>query len=42
MIPWMIKKQDTVALSSPEAEYIADCEVSREVIWLRKLLSNLF
>jgi len=29
-------------LSSVEAEYIAACEVSREVVWLRELLSDLF
>jgi len=38
----MRRKQDMVALSSVEAEYIAACEVSREVVWLRKLLSDLF
>ena len=42
MVSWMSRKQDTVALSSAEAEYVAACEVSREAIWLRKLLSDLF
>ena len=42
MISWMSRKQDTVALSSVEAEYDAACEVSREAVWLRTLLSNLF
>ena len=42
MISWMSRKQESVELSSAEAEYIATCEVSREVVWLRKLLSDLF
>lgn len=42
MISWMSRKKDTVALSNVEVEYVAACEVSREAIWLRKLLSNLF
>ena len=36
------RNQDTIALSSAEAEYIAACEVSREAVWLRKLLFDLF
>ena len=42
MVSWMSIKQDTIALSSVEAEYVAACEVSIEAIWLRKLLSDLF
>eukprot|EP00253_Pinus_taeda_P001484 PITA_01484 len=42
MVSWMNKKQDTIALSSVEAEYVAACEVSQEVVWLRKMLSDLF
>lgn len=38
----MSKKQDMIVLSCAEAEYIATCKVSKEVIWLRKLLSDLF
>ena len=38
----MSKKQESIALSSVEAEYIAACEASREVVWLRELLSDLF
>eukprot|EP00253_Pinus_taeda_P011456 PITA_11456 len=34
--------QGPVALSSAEAEYVATCEVGKEVVWLRKLLSDLF
>jgi len=42
MISWMSRKQDTTALSSVEAEFIASCEVRKEVICLRMLLSDLF
>eukprot|EP00253_Pinus_taeda_P002479 PITA_02479 len=42
MISWMSGKQEIVALSSAEVEYIATCEVSKETVWLRKLLFDLF
>ena len=42
MVSWMSRKQETMALSSVEVKYVPACEVSREVIWLRKLLSDLF
>lgn len=42
MVSWMSRKQNIVALSSAEAEYVLACEVSREAVWLRKLLSDLF
>ena len=38
----MCRKQDPVALSSAEAEYVAACEVGKEAVWLRKLLIDLF
>jgi len=31
-----------VALGTAEAEYVAACAVSREAVWLPKLLSRLF
>jgi hypothetical protein len=31
-----------MALSTAEAEYIALCVAVRELVWLRKLLANLF
>jgi hypothetical protein len=40
-ISWSSKKQTIVALSSTEVRYIALCEVGREVVWLRSLLSQL-
>jgi hypothetical protein len=38
---WGSKKQGSVALSSTEAEYIATAHAAKEVIWLRRLLSEL-
>jgi hypothetical protein len=39
-ISWCSKKQQTVALSSTEAEYMAACQATKEAIWLRRLLSD--
>jgi transposase InsO family protein len=40
IITWSSKRQATVALSSCEAEYIAETEAAKEAIWLRRLLGN--
>jgi hypothetical protein len=37
MISWLNRKQTSVALSTAEAEYIAACSTSSEVVWLRKV-----
>jgi hypothetical protein len=42
MVSWSSRKQSCVTLSMAEAEYVAACATSREKIWLRKLLSQLF
>ena len=42
VISWFSKKQSYVALSTAEAEYVVACSASCEVVWLRKLLSDLF
>jgi hypothetical protein len=42
MISWSSKMQSTTAQSTAEAEYIVASVASREAVWLRKLLSNLF
>eukprot|EP00253_Pinus_taeda_P009513 PITA_09513 len=39
---WCCRKQKSVALSSAEAEYMGASTTSCKVIWLRKLLVNLF
>jgi hypothetical protein len=42
MISWSSRKQSSIAQSTAEAEYIAASTASREAVWLRKLLSDLF
>ena len=41
LIDWQSKKQTTVALSSTEAEYMAITEVTKEIMWLRAILTEL-
>jgi hypothetical protein len=41
VITWNSKKQPIVALSSAEAEYIAESHSGREALWLRRLMSSL-
>ena len=41
VISWFSRKQSFVALSTPEAEYVAAYLASYEAIWLRKLLSDV-
>lgn len=40
-ITWNSKRQQTVALSTTEAEYMALCHASKEAIWIQKLLMDL-
>jgi hypothetical protein len=40
-VSWKSSKQDTVADSTTEAEYIATSEAAKEVIWIRKFVSEL-
>jgi hypothetical protein len=42
MISWSSRKQGSIAQSTAEAEYIVASAASREAVWLRKLLSDLF
>ena len=42
MISWFSWKQSCVVLSTVEVEYVAACSASCNVVWLRKLLSDLF
>jgi hypothetical protein len=39
---WSSRKQGSIAQSTAEAEYIVASVASREAVWLRKLLSDLF
>lgn len=38
---WSSKKKDTIALSSYEAEYVAEGATTKQVLWLKKLIANL-
>ncbi|WVZ96895.1 hypothetical protein U9M48_042475 [Paspalum notatum var. saurae] len=40
-VSWKSSKQDTVADSTTEAEYIAASEAAKEVVWIRKFVSEL-
>lgn len=40
-ISWACRKQQCVAMSSCESEFIALCEASQETVWLRKLLDDM-
>jgi hypothetical protein len=42
MISWSSRKQGSIAQSTTEAEYIDANFASREAVWLRKLLLDLF
>ncbi len=39
---WSSKKQTTFAQSSMEAEYIAVLEVTKETVWIGRLLEKLY
>ena len=41
-ISWFSRKQSYVALSTTEVEYVAPYSDSYEVVWLRKVLYDLF
>lgn len=40
-VTWKSSKQDTVADSTCESEYIAACEASKEAIWMRNFIGDL-
>lgn len=41
VISWNSQKQSVVALSTTEAEYIAASETVREIVWVRRLISEI-
>ena len=40
-ISWISKKQQVVALSTTEAEYIALCSATQEAVWLKRLVEEI-
>ena len=40
-ISWCSKRQQSVALSLTEAEYMAETQATKEAIWLRRFLSEI-
>ncbi|KAJ0653431.1 putative RNA-directed DNA polymerase [Helianthus annuus] len=40
-VTWSSKKQNTVALSSTEAEYVASSAATSQAVWLRRILCDL-
>ena len=40
-ISWKSKRQSIVALLSTEAEYVALCSATQEIVWLRSLLAAM-
>jgi hypothetical protein len=40
-ISWQSQRQKSVALSTVEAEYMAECQAAKEAVWLRALLNEL-
>jgi hypothetical protein len=41
-ISWCTKKQEIIALSTTEAEYVAITHASKEALWLHTLIKELF
>lgn len=41
LVTWCAKRQDTVALSTTEAEWMAASDCTKELIWLQQLLSEI-
>ena len=40
-VSWRSRKQDSVALSTSEAEYIALSSAAQETVWIRRLITEL-
>ena len=40
-VSWKISKQSTTADSTTEAEYIAVSEAAKEVVWIKKFITEL-
>jgi hypothetical protein len=40
-VTWASHRQKTVALSTTEAEYMAACDASKEILWIKQFLSDI-
>ena len=40
-VPWSLKKQNIIALSSTKAEYIAQTHAAKEGIWLKSFINEI-
>ena len=40
-VAWRSKRQDSVATSSCESEYIAMCSCAKMIVWMRRLLNDM-
>lgn len=40
LVPWMSKKQNSISLSTAEAEYIAAASCCAQLLWMKKLLHD--
>jgi hypothetical protein len=40
-ISWSSEREPTIALSTTEAEYMANTQVTKEPIWITKLMMDL-
>jgi hypothetical protein len=41
-VSWSLKQQEIIALSTTEAEYMAVMHVTKEALWLRLLINEIF
>lgn len=41
LVMWRCHKQETIAISTTEAEYMSLSDCTREIIWLRQLLAEI-
>ncbi len=40
-ITWQSKRQSLVVTSTTEAKYVATCDATKEIVWLRNLLKDM-